>query len=392
MSEVRGKTRELDELTADWAMLRRAFADAFRRTDATKIDKRVVDYGPGMEERHCSICQFFDAPNACRKVAGDIQGSAWCELFEHDPSRHDDAAFQEEDHPRDEDGKFTSGGGGASRTMRETKVEGGKRVTAEGKPLPKHIASLRIPPAWSDVRYAENEDAHLLVTGKDVKGRRTAIYSASYSAAQAAAKYARVKELADEYETIWRQNENARKNPGTREAADCLALIMATGIRPGSTRDTGADQQAFGATTLQGRHVRVRAGGKVVLEFTGKKGVSLAIPVEDEKLAKMLLKRKEKAGPKGDLFGVGRNLLAKYASSLDGGSFNPKDFRTALGTATALKAVASGKPPTDEKSYKRAVLAVAKEVSAKLGNTPAVALQSYINPVVFAEWRTAAGV
>ena len=44
--------------------------------------------------------------------------------------------------------------------------------------------------------------------------------------------------------------------------------------------------------------------------------------------------------------------------------------------------------PKDEKAYKKAVLKVAKEVAAKLGNTPAVALKAYISPVVFAQWRT----
>jgi DNA topoisomerase IB len=30
---------------------------------------------------------------------------------------------------------------------------------------------------------------------------------------------------------------------------------------------------------------------------------------------------------------------------------------------------------------------VAKEVSSKLGNTPVVALQAYIDPRVFSDWR-----
>jgi len=45
--------------------------------------------------------------------------------------------------------------------------------------------------------------------------------------------------------------------------------------------------------------------------------------------------------------------------------------------------------PKDEKTYKKQVLEVAKVISAKLGNTPTVALQSYIAPQVFAQWRAA---
>lgn len=305
-----------------------------------------------------------------------------------------DAIFREEDHPRAEDGKFGSGGGAAKRgTMQATKVEGGKRVTAAGKPLPKHIASLRIPPAWTDVRYNDSPEAALLVTGRDAKGRPTSIYSAEHSARQAAVKYARIKELAAEFNAIRNQNDANRKDPATRDLASCLSLIMATGIRPGSDQDYGADVQAYGATTLQGRHIRVGAGGKVRLDFVGKKGVSLSIPIEDDKLARELLKRKDKAGPKGRIFGeVNRNALLKYAHTLGNGGFRTKDFRTLVGTSTAMKLVERHDTPTDERSYKRQVRAVAVEVSNKLGNTPTIALQSYINPAVFAEWRMSAGV
>jgi DNA topoisomerase IB len=35
-------------------------------------------------------------------------------------------------------------------------------------------------------------------------------------------------------------------------------------------------------------------------------------------------------------------------------------------------------------------MAVAKTVSARLGNTPTIALQSYIDPTVFGAWKMAA--
>jgi len=53
---------------------------------------------------------------------------------------------------------------------------------------------------------------------------------------------------------------------------------------------------------------------------------------------------------------------------------------------TALAEIAKMTPPKDQKSYKKKVKQVAKVVSDKLGNKPAEALKSYINPEVFWAW------
>ena len=43
--------------------------------------------------------------------------------------------------------------------------------------------------------------------------------------------------------------------------------------------------------------------------------------------------------------------------------------------------------PKTEAERKKAVMSVAKVVSSKLGNTPTIALQSYIHPNVFEGWK-----
>ena len=304
--------------------------------------------------------------------------------------RRMDAAFNEADHPRDEDGKFGSGGGRSS--LRETKTAAGKRTQASGAPLPPHIEKLKLPPAWTDVRYSDNPDADLLAVGKDSKGRVQSVYSDKFSAAQAAAKFARIEELRGKFGYISKQNEEAQQssNPRTKDAADCLDLIMKMGIRPGSETDTGAKVKAYGATTLEGKHV-VKTDAGVSLRFVGKKGVSLDLPVEDAALAKALLERAAKSGPDGKLFpAVTDKTLLEHTHTLDGGGFKTKDFRTHVGTAAAYALVAGRQAPGSPAEYKKAVMDVAKEVSRKLGNTPVIALQSYISPTVFAEWRMAA--
>lgn len=308
------------------------------------------------------------------------------------PGYRVDREWNEGDHPRDTDGKFSESGGGGGRSSHETtRIVNGERVTASGSPLPQHVQALKLPPAWRDVTYSADPDADLLATGRDQKGRLQAVYSKRFSDTQAAAKFARVKELNEKFVRIRAQNEEARqsRHAKVRDSADALQLIMETGIRPGSDTDTLAKVKAYGATTLEGRHV-VETEDGVRLQFTGKKGVSLDIPVRDPALSRMLIERARTAGPEGRIFpATNHAALLAHTHSLDGGSFKTKDFRTLLGTRTALDEIARAEAPHSESAYRKAVMAVAKKVSGVLGNTPTVALQSYINPAVFAQWREA---
>jgi len=269
-------------------------------------------------------------------------------------------------------------------TVVATKRVGKVLRLADGSPLPEHLNKLRVPPAWTNVMVDTNPEAALIISGYDAKGRRQSVYSAAHSARQAGLKFSRIRELKTKLAGIRKQIAASDKP----ELSDVLELILATGLRPGSTRDTKAAKQAFGATTLEGRHVVVD-GTDVRLQFTGKKGVAIDVPVTDESVAAMLLIRKEASGDSGRLFDASDSDLRKFTKTLDGGGFKPKDFRTLKGTSVAATLVRESEPPADEKSYKKHVREVAKRVAAVLGNTPIIALQSYIDPTVFSAWRVA---
>jgi DNA topoisomerase-1 len=254
---------------------------------------------------------------------------------------------------------------------------------------PRMPLALKIPPAWTDVRISHDPNAALLATGKDAKGRPQSIYSEAHAAKQAAVKFARIIELQSKFNDVLAQNEAARRDPKTRDVADCLNLIMRMGVRPGSDSDTGAEKKAYGATTLEGKHV-VRTPEGMRLQFTGKKGVELDLPVTDDALAANLWARAQKAGQNGRLFGaVTDKSLLDHTHTMDGGGFKTKDMRTRLGTQTAADVVSSMPKPTDRKSYDKAVKTVAIAVSKVLGNTPKIALEAYISPTVFAPWQLA---
>jgi phage-related protein (TIGR01555 family) len=330
--------------------------------------------------------------------------------------------FRETDHPRDDDGKFGSGGAGSSgsgggasqvgapprpasappkrpsaaptRSLQAASPAGekGVRTQADGKPLPKHIAALKIPPGWTDVAFNPDPKGNLLAIGKDAKGRRQPIYNGDFLAAQSAKKFARVEGLAKAMPAIEAKNAKAMQSadPRTRDAADCLDLIMKMGLRPGSETDTGAKVQAYGATTLQGQHV-VQTEDGVRLQFTGKKGVALDLAVPDKALGDKLVARAKQAGATGQLFGISESNLLAHMKAVAGSKYKTKDLRTHLGTKTGAEAVASMPMPKSAKEYKDAVMKVGKIVSAKLGNTPVIAIQSYVSPSIFANWRSVTG-
>ena len=327
----------------------------------------------------------------------------------------DEGKFVEEEHPRGHEGnpgQFVKKGTGKSTSsskgkekekpvakkaapsktdMQTAKFDNGKLIAENGKSIPEHIAKLKIPPAWTNIVYNENPKAELLIKGKDIKGRAQYIYSEDHWNKAAASKFARIKELNRKFESIEQQNESNLQKKKMEEAL-VMKLIMQTGCRPGSDDDTQAKVKAYGASTLEGRHVTIE-DGKVYLNFIGKKGVQNNIPVMNLELAKELIARSKKVKPDEKIFNTDRNALSDYSHSLDGGGFKTKDFRTLLGTRTAMQEIENLSPPVpkDVKEYKKKVKEVAIRVSKKLGNTPTVALQSYINPSVFAEWKLNAG-
>jgi DNA topoisomerase-1 len=301
--------------------------------------------------------------------------------------------FNKADHPQAPAG--APGGTGGEFLPKGKSASGGKMqpAPAERKDWPAHIRKLAVPPGWQNVRFASDPKADKLVSGTDSKGRPVGIYSAAFRKKKDAVKFRRVRALDRKHEQVVRQNErNMRsRDPAKRENAACQNLIMTMGLRPGSERDTGAETKAYGATNLQGQHVKTE-DGRTVLEFTGKKGVKLKLPVTDDALAEDLQARARKAGPNGLLFDTDDGKLRRYVKTLGGGGFKVKDFRTYIGTSTAADLVAKGTAPTTVRAYKKSVMEVAKKVAEKLGNTASVALKAYISPMVFAGWKEAANV
>lgn len=288
---------------------------------------------------------------------------------------------------RDKKGRWTSRAGETLFAMSRSK-DGTAWEMTDGSAVPSHVKKLAIPPAWKSVYVNPDPNGTLMARGIDSKGRTQSRYSDNHSARQAAAKFGRVSELRKKRQQIFKELDRDAEKPALRDKAECLKVIMQTGIRPGSTKDTGADYESFGATTIQGRHV-VKKGDSVSLIFATEKnkGREVEFPINDPETAKMLLDRAKSAGSNGRLFNVEAADLSRYSKSKDGKGFKTKDHRTALGTETAIREINNLPAPKTMKEYKTQVKQVATVVSRTLGNTPNIALKSYIDPTVFAHWK-----
>src|SRR6266516_626831 len=164
-------------------------------------------------------------------------------------------------------------------------------VNAHGHPIVddealERIDSLRIPPAWRDVRISPRPYAKLQATGVDSAGRVQYLYHPDYRARQEQAKFDKLIRFAEHLPDLRvAMAEHIDQEPLTFEwtAAVAVRLINLGWFRVGDER-YAKKFRTFGITTLRKSHVRVR-GNRVSFRFRGKHRVWVRTAVVDEELA-----------------------------------------------------------------------------------------------------------
>jgi DNA topoisomerase IB len=272
--------------------------------------------------------------------------------------------------------------------------EDGKTIFGHGipagmTPAPQnHAAMKKFGPAYHVLIPTEGERDGMIAIGIDRKGRTKREYSDAFKEGQARAKYQRVRGLMGRISDVDDHLRSGGTPPPPEDDNDAaLLLIRATGMRPGSESNTGADTQAFGATTLRAEHVITGPDGSVRLQFVGKGGKNVDIPVADPAAAAMLTHRASQDKPGDQLFPkANEKSINTRFKQIAGDSFKPKDMRTLLATAMAHDAVRRAPEPKSPKEAVALRNQIADEVAAQLGNTRAMALGSYIAPDVWGGW------
>jgi DNA topoisomerase-1 len=257
------------------------------------------------------------------------------------------------------------------------------------------IHELVIPPAWNDVWICPYPGGHIQATGVDAAGRKQYLYHPRW-------RQRRDLEKFDDMVAFARRLPAMREYVGARlELADfsrehvlaCAVRLLELGFFRIGSEDYAVRNETFGLATMKKRHVRLQASGTLVFTYPAKHGKRQVRQVIDPTLADMVMRLKRRRGGTDELLAYkdgGRwydvksgdiNAFLKEATDL---RVSAKDFRTWNATLLAAVGLAvSGRAPETRTARRRAVNRVVKEVAYYLGNTPAVARASYIDPRVF---------
>ena len=280
------------------------------------------------------------------------------------------------------------------------KYKNGKTIT--DTETRKWIKSLVIPPAWKEVEINENRNADLLVTGRDDKGRKQYIYHPKYTERQNAKKFDRIINFASQLEHMRRvTGQHLRKRKLNREKvmATMVRLLESAFFRPGS-ETYSKENETYGLTTMRSKHLSIKAD-ELIFSYNGKSGQEQEKHIVDKKLAKIVQEIDDMPGYEifkyldedNNIIDVKSDDLNSYIQEVMGEEFSAKDFRTWAGTMIAAIALdeLGVVEEEDQKLLGKNIKEAVNRVSETLGNTPAVARSSYIDPRViedYAEGRT----
>jgi DNA topoisomerase IB len=159
-----------------------------------------------------------------------------------------------------------------------------------------------------------------------------------------------------------------------------------------ATADSSSGEPTYGLATIQRDHVSVR-GAAMEFRYPAKGGIERAQRLVDAEVAPVVRALLKRPDPNPELLGyrvrgswrdVRSTDINDYLKDATACEISAKDFRT--WHATVLAAVSLAAPEAlDAKSTtarRRSVSRAMREVSEHLGNTPAVAKASYVNPRV----------
>ena len=257
------------------------------------------------------------------------------------------------------------------------------------------IESLVIPPAWQEVQISEDRTADRLVEGRDAAGRKQYIYHENYRARQQEAKYDRMLKFAERLEVMRvTTGKHLRKRKLTREKVlACMVRLLDTAyFRVGSLK-YAKQNGSYGLSTLRRRHL-VCDGEELIFHYDGKSGQEQERSVVDRQLCKVVNELAELPGYRlfkyesdsGEKHYVDSDELNEYISQIMGEQFSAKDFRTWGGTVVAATTLSEMDYCDSTEDQQDCIREAVKKTAERLGNTPAIAKESYVDPRVLSKY------
>lgn len=257
------------------------------------------------------------------------------------------------------------------------------------------IEQMAIPPAWREVWICTDPRGHLQATGTDAAGRTQYLYHASWREQRDRQKFLEMEEFAHALPGLRRrvrERLRSEQEPSRERVAAGATRLLDIGLFRVGSEQYADESSHFGLATLTREHLSWH-NGSAAFDYVGKSGVRNVLEISDPDSVELLaqLCRRRSGPPELLSFREGRSWcrlgsdgINDYIKANAGEAFSAKDFRTWNATALAAARLDhyERRPTPRARSRQRVIKAVVKEVAEMLGNTPAVARRSYIDPRV----------
>jgi DNA topoisomerase I len=260
------------------------------------------------------------------------------------------------------------------------------------------VQRLAIPPAWEDVWICTDELGHLQATGHDAAGRKQYLYHELWRQQRDRQKFEHVLDFGQELPRLRRHvSEDLSATQLSRERVlACAVRLLDIGMFRIGGEDYADEEGGIGLATLEKRHVRV-SNGAMIFDYPAKSGVRRVHQVADADAGAVVaaLKRRRTGGDHLLAYRRDRRWTALRSDDINDyikahldPSASAKDFRTWNATVVAAVSLAvRGNVAATRGARKRAIDAAVRQVAELLGNIPAVARRSYIDPRVFDRYQ-----
>ena len=176
-----------------------------------------------------------------------------------------------------------------------------------------------------------------------------------------------------------------------RERVLALALhLLDLGYFRAGSEQYAEEHNSYGIATLLCEHVTLQQEA-VEFDYPAKSGVRRTLTIDDPEVVRSvraLMRRPDRTDRllacrnSSEWTDIRADDLNARFKELVGDEYTVKDLRTWHGTVLAAAAFVDADPPVNKTVIKRVESAVMKEVAEELGNTPAVARGSYVDPRV----------
>ncbi len=260
------------------------------------------------------------------------------------------------------------------------------------------LSKIPAPPAWRNVWLAPEDNFHVLAIGEDEAGRKQYTYHPRWSEYRNRLKYYHLLTFGDVIAPLRKkayQKLEVFESTQDIQLENLLALMMLLldkgALRIGSEHYY-EQRETVGLTTLGSEHVDIK-DSLIALCYPAKSGKQRRIQIHNKRLSQVLLSLQAHSISKTRLFSylkegepssVSGEQLNHYLNRLNAPDISAKDFRTWKGTLEAFKRMKKAYQTKEEITLTN----ILDHVAQKLGNTPAIARQSYIHSDLIALWQS----